>query len=236
MDEAFAHEIFKERSNNFRPEYNGLQLINRAVIKGYIKSLLLLDKEMAPFTICGEELMVTTDFTISNETGVDERNISIKVGGTIDRLDIVKDKETGGQTIRVVDYKTGVYHAPTNAQQIKSVDEIFYIGDKQKPHSGYYLQTMLYSLIISKSTLHNPDSMPVSPSLLYIQHAHNSDYDPVIEIDSKRIVDIETYRDDFEQNIARVIAEIYNPEIAFYPTSSKRQCKYCPYKDLCNMG
>ena len=236
VDEAFAHEIFKERSNNFRPEYNGLQLINRAVIKGYIKSLLLLDKEMAPFTICGEELMVTTDFTISNETGVGEKNISIKVGGTIDRLDIVKDKETGGQTIRVVDYKTGVYHAPTNAQQIKSVDEIFYIGDKQKPHSDYYLQTMLYSLIISKSTLHNPDSMPVSPSLLYIQHAHNSDYDPVIEIDSKRIVDIETYRDDFEQNIARVIAEIYNPEIAFYPTSSKRQCKYCPYKDLCNMG
>lgn len=230
VDHAFAKELFKIDPTKHKPEYNGLQLINRAVIADYLRSLLTADKENTPFTICGLEQKVETTITINEGLPTSQ---TIRIGGTIDRLDAVTDKQTGHETMRVVDYKTGRYHKPSNAEQIATVDDIFTTGEKRKKQAGYYLQTLLYSLITSHSSHHNPKALPVSPALLYIQHTA-TDYDPVLNLGPERINDVEPLRKQFGDRLRELIADIYDPSLPFTATTDESRCKHCAYKDICS--
>lgn len=232
VDRAFAQELFKIDYTRHKPEYNGLQLINRAVIAGYLRSVLMADKEHTPFRICGLEKKVETTITLTDGPAAGHR---ISIGGTIDRLDAMTDKETGRETLRVVDYKTGRYHKPTTTEQIASIDDIFVTGEKRKKQAGYYLQTLLYSLIASHSAEHNQRALPVSPALLYIQHTA-ADYDPVLYLGADRIVDVEPLRKEFGNKLRQLISDIYDPSLPFVPTTDESRCTHCAYKDICSMG
>ena len=232
VDRAFATELFKIDYDRHKPEYNGLQLINRAVIAGYLRSLLLADKDNAPLTVCGLELKVETTITFADGPAAGQ---AIRIGGTIDRLDSVTDHVTGREVMRVVDYKTGRYHKTTKAEQIVSVEDIFTTGEKRKRQAGYYLQTLLYSFIASHSSSHNPKALPVSPALLYIQHTA-TDYDPVLCMDDDRINDVEPLRREFTDRLRSLISEIYNPSLPFTATTDESRCKNCAYRDICNMS
>ena len=107
VDRAFNEELFKlsasEAANKKRAtEYNGLQIINRKVIIEYLQQLLKTDQRLAPFTVLGLEKQVYNDIVFNTEDGAQRK---VKIGGIIDRLDMVTDPTTGKPTIRVVDYK-----------------------------------------------------------------------------------------------------------------------------------
>lgn len=91
VDEAFTEIYFKQEynDNNNKSFYNGLQLINREVIIRYLKRLIEIDSALAPFTIIGIENDVYED--IKFVANGDERKICI--GGRIDRMDKIVDKE-----------------------------------------------------------------------------------------------------------------------------------------------
>lgn len=222
VDRAFDEELFKTGAK--AADYNGMQVINREVIIEYLKQLLRIDLETAPFSIITLEKEAYGTFCING--GKRE----LRIGGIIDRLDKVTDRNTGKETIRVVDYKTG--HQPTT--KIKELSEVFAGTNTSKTHSDYFLQTMLYSLIIRESAEKNPTSLPVSPALIFIKHASKNDYDPVLAIADERIEDISTYRNDFKKALIDKIDEIFNPDMAFNPTEDKSKCVMCPYKMLCN--
>ena len=221
VDRAFDEELFKTGSIN--SEYNGMQVINREVIIEYVKQLLRIDIELTPFKIIALEKEAYGDFCI----GESKRNI--RIGGIIDRLDKVVDKNTGKEAIRVVDYKTG--HQPTS--KIAELGDIFTGTNTSKSHSDYYLQTMLYSLIVRESGVWNPDSCAVSPALLFIKHASKTEYDPVLEIGNERIEDIKIYDKEFKKSLMEKVEEIFDSNIAFSPTEDKKKCEMCPYKMLC---
>ena len=155
----------------------------------------------------------------------------ITIGGIIDRLDILTDKQTGKPRIRVVDYKTG--NQPSSP--IKNIDEIFDPNNIRTKHSNYYLQAILYSLIVSRSTEWNPANHPVSPALLFIKQAPAAHYDPTLHIDKHPISDVTVYEEEFLTKLKHTLADIYSPDTPFTPTDDRKKCELCPYRMLCGL-
>lgn len=231
VDRAFDEELFKlsasEAANKKRAtEYNGLQIINRKVIIEYLQQLLKTDQRLAPFTVLGLEKQVYNDIVFSTEDGTQRK---LKIGGIIDRLDMVTDPTTGKPTIRVVDYKTG---SPIKSV-IKSIDEVFE-GNSYK-HSDYYLQTFLYSLIINNSSKLNPSKYNVSPALLFIKQASADNYDPVLCIDEHKVTDISIYKTEYLKLLKEKLGEIFSKQKPFVPTNDKRTCEMCTFRMICGI-
>ena len=241
VDRAFEEEECKTN--------NGLQLINREVIIEYITKLLKIDQHLCPFSILAmeEEAKVYTQlsFTIPSggalkggalvssapRTSAPTKQYNLTIGGIIDRLDAVTDKQTGKRRIRVVDYKTG--NQPSSP--IKNIDEIFDPNNIASKHSNYFLQAILYSLIVSGSKEWNAANDPVSPALLFIKQAATNDYDPTLCIDKHPISDVTVYEEEFLTKLKETVADMYSPDAAFTPTDDRKKCELCPYRMLCGL-
>lgn len=234
LDQAFREKLFKVERPDFHPRYNGLQLLNRNVLRLYILRLLRLDKANTPFSIVALEQSFFDN--VSFEAKDVERTLSI--GGQVDRLD-----KTGEQ-LRVIDYKTGkplTSTAPT-------LDEIFDTAYVDTKHTSYYLQTFLYASVIRKNkkaiAAVNPGNRPVAPALLFIREAGKDGYDPVLKMkdanqEGKRkatyskVDDIDKIYPDFIGHLKNLLSEIFDPAKPFTPTEYKDRCNNCPYKNIC---
>ena len=236
VDRAFEEEECKTN--------NGLQIINREVIIEYITKLLKIDQQLCPFSILAmeEEAKVYTQLSFTIPSGgalkggalvssAPTKQYNLTIGGIIDRLDILTDKQTGKPRIRVVDYKTG--NQPSSP--IKNIDEIFDPNNIRSKHSNYYLQAILYSLIVSRSKRWNPANHPVSPALLFIKQAPANHYDPTLHIDKHPISDVTVYEEEFLTKLKHTLADIYSPDTPFTPTDDRKKCELCPYRMLCGL-
>ena len=164
-------------------------------------------------------------------TSAPTKQYNLTIGGIIDRLDILTDKQTGKPRIRVIDYKTG--NQPSSP--IKNIDEIFDPNNIRSKHSNYYLQAILYSLIVSRSKRWNPANHPVSPALLFIKQAPANHYDPTLHIDKHPISDVTVYEEEFLTKLKHTLADIYSPDTPFTPTDDRKKCELCPYRMLCGL-
>ncbi len=231
VDRAFEEEECKTN--------NGLQIINREVIIEYITKLLKIDQQLCPFSILAmeEEAKVYTQLSFTIPLGgalvssAPTKQYNLTIGGIIDRLDAVTDKQTGKPRIRVVDYKTG--NQPSSP--IKNIDEIFDPNNIRSKHSNYFLQAILYSLIVSRSKEWNVANDAVSPALLFIKQAATNDYDPTLCIDKHPISDVTVYEEEFLTKLKETVADMYSPNAAFTPTDDRKKCELCPYRMLCGL-
>ena len=225
VDQAFNEELFNVSNKGYRPEYNGLQLINRRVIIDYLNRLLQIDEKLAPFVIKSLEEKVSSTITFETAQG----SHSLSIGGYIDRLDEIVNPD-GTHRIRVIDYKTGKSMTSTPVD----VDDIFTDEKLSEKHKDYYLQTFLYASIVKHHPQLNPAQLPVSPALLFIQQTAGEDYDPTLLLEKEKVLDIGEYDAKFKENLQQLLSEIYNPSIPFAPTSELKRCTYCPYRQLCD--
>lgn len=214
VDIAFK-ELFFNVGQDEKPEYNGVQLINSAVITSYLKQLLRNDLQYAPFSMEAMEIRVFEEIDIQTPKGV----IKSRIGGMIDRLD---SKEG---VLRIVDYKTG--GSPKTPANIESL----FIPAEGRP--GYVLQTFLYAAIMSRQ-----QNLKVSPSLLYIHRAASDAYSPVIEMGEARqpkvpVEDFSIYEEEFREQLQNILTEIFDPENSFRQTAIIKTCEYCDFKSLC---
>ena len=219
VDEAFHFEM------SYLPQ-SGLYIIQREVIIQYLRQLVALDLRQAPFRILGLEIDV--ERTIRPQ---DSDLRPIKIGGRIDRLDLV-DEETSRERIRVVDYKTG-------SQQLKALSDVDAVFDPKNihEHSDYYLQTLLYADIIRNKRpanfLHLPSDIAVSPALLFIQHAGAENYDPTLCFGREKILDVATYSQRFNELLSQTVNKILSADVPYTPTTDLQVCASCPYLKIC---
>ena len=185
----------------------------------------------------------------------ERKNLStVKVGGVVDRIDLISLPD-GTERIRVVDYKT----SNTRLKPLPDVAAIFDPANI-KYHSDYYLQAILYSCLVDNSAFLNQreDSVvplkkhsarggttsqdvferdntvrPVSPCLLFIQHAGTDNYDPTLILGKTPITDVTEIKDEFMHHLTNLITEIFDPNTPFLPTEERTRCKSCPFHALC---
>lgn len=215
VDTAFK-KLFFNVPQNEKPEYNGVQLINSAVIARYLKQLLQNDLRYAPFTFIASEMEVDEPIDIQTPKGV----IKSRIGGIIDRI----DSKDG--TLRIVDYKTG-----GDADTPPHVESLF-IPDKKR--SNYVFQTFLYAAIMCRKQ----PTMKIAPALLYIHRAATETYSLVIQMGEPRkpkeaVEDFSKYEKEYRERLQGLLEEIFNPEKSFTQTEIIEKCTYCDFKALC---
>lgn len=215
VDTAFK-KLFFNVPQNEKPEYNGVQLINSAVIARYLKQLLQNDLRYAPFTFIASEMEVDEPIDIQTPKGV----IKSRIGGIIDRM----DSKDG--TLRIVDYKTG-----GDTDTPPHVESLF-IPDKKR--SNYVFQTFLYAAIMCRKQ----PTMKIAPALLYIHRAATETYSPVIQMGEPRkpkeaVEDFSKYEKEYRERLQGLLEEIFNPEKSFAQTEIIEKCTYCDFKALC---
>lgn len=215
VDTAFK-KLFFNVPQNEKPEYNGIQLINSAVIARYLKQLLQNDLRYAPFTFIASEMEVDEPIDIQTPKGV----IKSRIGGIIDRM----DSKDG--TLRIVDYKTG-----GDADTPPHVESLF-IPDKKR--SNYVFQTFLYAAIMCRKQ----PTMKIAPALLYIHRTATETYSPVIQMGEPRkpkeaVEDFSKYEKEYRERLQGLLEEIFNPEKSFTQTEIIEKCTYCDFKALC---
>ncbi len=225
VDLFFRIDFFQLKDHQETPEYNGEQLVRRAIVTGFIKTLLKLDKERAPFELLGLEIEVSGEIQCANQTASSEteiqqqESIAVRFGGTIDRL----DRKDGIQ--RILDYKTG--GSPKNPSNVEAL-----FAD-EADRANYVFQIFLYAAILQDR---HPDTV-YCPELLYINKAAVTDFESGITLGSKKekqnVTDFKPYEVPFKTNLNNLIINLFNPEIPFFQTPHPEKCAYCDYKNIC---
>lgn len=215
VDHYFRRDFFQIQDEKVALEYNGEQLIKRKLVINFLKTLLKLDQERAPFEMVALEKNVYEHFETETPSG----NVTLQIGGIIDRI----DKKYGD--IRILDYKTGgLPRIP------ESVETLF---DSNADHSAYIFQIFLYSIILKKK---NPDVI-IAPQILYIHKAAREDYSATIHMGSykmrKSVDDIGAYEVLFREKLNHLLNQLFDKTLNFKQTEVLDKCLYCDYKNIC---
>ena len=206
---AFEEEYFKGRPTA-EEDFNGEQLIYFQVICKMMERLVRFDRQRAPFVILGLEYPIKSEFVLS------ARNIRLRIGGIIDRLE-----EKDGKYY-ILDYKTGI-----KAKECKSPEELF---EQKNDRASHIFQTFVYA---SAWLQEAPFDGPVVPELLYIQQVLKEDYSPSIRCNKQVVENFRELNPEFKQRLLDKVDEIFDPAVAFEQTGIVQVCAYCDFREGC---
>lgn len=226
--ERIVRQAFDETQVNFKH-------VEANVIVMFIEALLRFDARMGNFRVVGTEH--ETFCLLEADCG--GQRVGVRVGGVIDRLDLVPTAD-GGWQLRVVDYKTSVSKTELNSKfhvnhtVAKSLDDLFAVDGTR----GYMLQTFLYGMMLRHEARHNKEvasllRYPVAPVLLYTKYLRNPAYVPLLSIADEDVLDFAKYAEAAEAGLRGLIEDILRPEGTFAPTSDSGECTNCPFRALC---
>lgn len=223
--DPFVRQAFREKFFIDQPEdYRGILYIARRVVATYLVQLLRHDRKLTPFRILGLERQQVKTLHIAD--------MEIDTGGFVDRLDLVADEHvSGGQAIRVVDYKTG-----GKPDTVTDISRLFAETD-QKSH--YFFQTILYATIVAEQR-----GMAVTPCLFFVHKSGAEGYSPKLKLEGQIIHDVrQTWSTEegdtslaslFTDRLQQLILDIFDPSIPFTQTEHTETCEICEFRHLCS--
>lgn len=185
------------------------------VVRSYVNNILNYDYAQTPFQYLHAEVPIEAQLPNG-----------ITIIGTVDRV----DSKAG--MVRVIDYKTGSVDLA-----YKSMADVF--GVVPESENGEYvmrktgnekiLQTLLYCWVLSK------DYPTLAPYIYSARRvADVSTITGVYHAKTEEMVVVEdTLKQEFITECTRLIDEIRNMEIPFYPAENDHACSYCSFVELC---
>lgn len=216
----------------------GMEHLLKSITRSNLRRMLKNDIKSCPFSIINLESQYFKNYTVATAIG----NISVRTGGAVDRLDCIKTDD-GTPVLRVVDYKTGPDHsdigkAPSRSTEKENTTRILSVADifnNKIDGSSHYRQTCLYSIALAEDERNNPHHIAVAPALYYIRNKDigtDNLYNPIIKISDNPINDINTIKEEYENELAKVLHSIFN-KLTFNIPANLTTCKNCPYAELC---
>lgn len=198
-------------------EITGELHIVRAIVLQYVHLLLQVDEDYAPFTLKSLEVKLDEAFTVPIEGSLKR----VILSGYVDRVD-----EKDG-VVRMVDYKTG-----SDNPTFQSLEALFERdGNKQNKAAA---QTLLYSWLFRQKF---PAQRNFEPALIAVRHLQqNNQQVQLIHKMANEVVshqNIHTLLDAFEIQLRNVLAELFDPAVAFDQTSDISHCQYCDFVGIC---
>ncbi len=218
LEEIIEQAIRKNFNQSEDTGFSGNELIVKEVLLTYLDKILRIDSKQTPLKVLNLEEKFRFEL-VFNE-GDSQRKIL--AGGVIDRVDII------GDSIRIVDYKTGGV-----SDYIASIEDLF-SDDRDKKHDGW-LQTLLYC----EAYLNVKSGSRVRPSVYKVKSMPGGTPDDRLWIKSDRktgmaVEDYKTVRDEFIAGLKNVTGLIFGKDEAFNMTSDIRgKCSWCEFKSLC---
>jgi hypothetical protein len=204
-------------------ELTGHLIIARDVLQRYIRQLLEVDESYAPFEIISLEgsRNYHADFLVNLPQG----ELTIGLKGIIDRVD------RKGNTIRLVDYKSGA-----DKKDFPDIPSLFDRDNKARNKAA--MQTMMYGLLFQQSG-ERFSGHSLKPAIFNLKDIFNEDFNPYLQMKLSRNnkEEVEDYLDLEEEFIGELTAcleEIFNPEVPFDQTEDEEVCLYCPFNEICS--
>ncbi|MGF1583833.1 MAG: PD-(D/E)XK nuclease family protein [Bacteroidales bacterium] len=201
-------------------QLTGINLIISGVLVTYLRQLLLVDRELVPFSIEALE----EKYFGSISVGPEGERFNVRTGGFIDRVDRVLGM------VRVVDYKTGGDDA-----DFKSVESLFERGSSKRRKAVF--QTFFYAWLYQENS---ETRQRVSPVLYQVRKFFGDEslvvsHRPGPGINNP-VWNFSDYKEEFEAGLEAVMSELFDPEVGFSQVADRDICKYCPYNKLCHRG
>lgn len=193
-----------------------------SVVVESVCNILRADLEQAQvgLEILMQEKKVYSDIKIGNGT--------IHIGGEIDRLDRITQKQDDGQLssiVRVVDYKTGRFKE--EKMKVESMDKLF---EDKNGAQGYLLQTLIYSLACINSQKDLKEDI-IKPMLFFTEKQLTT-FDSSLKIGDEIIENVRDYKSDIEQRLQAKAQQILTD--TNYEQLEDGHCSsYCPFLRLC---
>lgn len=217
-----VRQAFEEREEPYR-------VLEGRVIGMYLRNLLRFDRRYAPFKVVDLERHIACLFPVKLEG----EEVQVRFSGIIDRVDIV------GETLRIVDYKTGAAQLMEGGHARATVaHDIASIFRTEDP-LGYVLQTFLYGTMLRYGAEQRDvwaakwKGWKVQPVLYYTRMMRNLKYNPGLVVNKTPVDDYAPYAEEFEQHIRALIEDILDPTKPFVPTQKLQDCEKCGYRAIC---
>ena len=200
---------------------DGQYHIIASIIKKYVKQLLKIDSEYAPFDYIDSEFHTHGTFPIFNNIK------TVNLHGYIDRI----DRKNG--ITRIIDYKTGSGKINSKDKKIFStIAELFDNENDNRPKE--ILQLLMYAMVYQQET----NTEKISPAAIFLRNLFDATEDFYIKQKTATkpavIEDFNVLKDEFKQYFSACLEEIFDKNISFSQSESTKPCQYCDFTTICN--
>ena len=212
INQAFAEVFFK--TDTVRP-LTGQNYLIGEMIRKYVEKIIERDSKLTPFYYLESERKIKKTITLT-----DKREIQLK--GIIDRVDKV------GNTIRIIDYKSG-----SGTTLFSTIENLF--NKEEKERSKAVMQVFLYAWMYGVTSIENT----LQPGIYYMRSLFSHTFNPgIFQRTEKRgkneqVLDFADYYTEFEAGLRNCLDEIFGKETPFVQTKNTKNCSYCPFKTIC---
>jgi hypothetical protein len=195
-------------------------VLTRHAVLRYVERALHHDLKVATeegrFHILGIEHKLTTDVDVS----VNGSRISVRLRGTLDRIDRMRDG-----TLRITDHKTGSY-TPQKAAKLKVAGaDVFEDGTADY---SYPFQVLVYTY----AAMRNMPAPAIRAGINFLRSTAGQTH-PVVFGDHTGGMDAEHTEQWFNDAISPVVTELLNAQVPFSQTTVTANCEYCHLRGLC---
>ncbi|MET3115156.1 ATP-dependent helicase/nuclease subunit B [Pedobacter sp. CG_S7] len=213
-ERAFAKIVFN--NENHAVAHNGMQKVVLAIVEEYANIILDYDENHAPFQIISLEKKDQIAFKFE----VNGAPKSITLFGIIDRI----DQKNG--VVRIVDYKTG-----NDDLKFSSIADVFDTNGNNQNKA--LLQTLFYTHVFEQANAKEW----VEPNIYSVRKMRKEgslfiDSSDKTQLNGERL---QAIKGEFIEMLRLKLAELFDENIPFIPTTVETSFTYSPYVTLCGI-